>query len=368
MILKFKDILSDELVRANVVMVFGDKPVFNNIVIDRCKKRCENLYSKEDSDIISEFSVGYRNKPSLNKIEYNEFMSVCYMPSVAGMWYCKVRLRDMTDKEIEWLRRYIKNVSTNAVLVIEETDYKIYSRWLRNRLIEYSKSVHIIQLSFPSNKELITIVGNMFRDRKVMLSDEAIKLFIRKMGGRYDLYIETINELTPRADEDGCVVQKWESETLKGLMVNIQHYSVDMLMTGIIKGTCSNRVNSSIKIVKLLKYLEDEYGLNTLINKLNNEIEILIKFRLWMNEGRIPVGIKFPIDEVKNRLDKNMNKHVFKNRVSMASRLSIEELLFMKSVIEKYAYRSEQCLYIIAIRKSLNKKDINKILGVEVNV
>lgn len=368
MLLKFKDILREDLVEANVIMVFGDKPLFNNMVIDECRRKCENIHSMIDNEVIGEFGTEYKNRPSINKVEYKEFMSVCYMPSVAGTWYCKVRLSELSEKELDWLRKYIKNTSNYAKLVIEETEYKNYYKWLRNRLIEYSKNVHIIQLSFTTNKELMTIVDKMFRNRRVMLSEESVRFFIRRMGGRYDLYADTIRELTPCADNENCIVQKWEVDTIKGLMVNIQHYSIDMLLAEIIKGTHSRKLNSNVRIIKLLKYLEDEYGSNTLVSKLNKEIEILIRFRLWINEGKIPVGMKFPLEEVKDKLDKNMNKHVFKNRVIMASRMSIEELVFIKSVIERYYARSEQCLFIIAIRKSLTGNEIHNIMEGVANV
>ena len=138
------------------------------------------------------------------------------MPSLAGIWYCRVQLKELKDKEIDWLKKYIKKPSDNAMLVVEATEYKYYRNWLKNKSIEYSKKVHLIQLSFPSRKELIQIVKNKFKNRRTVVDEEAVKIFIQRMGGRYDLYDEVIRELTPYGDELDHKVENWNTEIMKG--------------------------------------------------------------------------------------------------------------------------------------------------------
>lgn len=362
MILRFKSIMDEELTNnANVVFIFGDKPLFNNIISDRCRKKCENRQDEFETSLLEEFSTEYKGRSSLNKIEITQFKDVCYMPSLAGTWYCKVNLEDLNEKDTAWLKKYIKNPSDNAMLVIECTKYKVYRSWIKNRVIEYSKKVHSYQLSFPTKKELEAIVYDMFREKRIILDEEAVPLFIRKMGGRYDLYSETIDKIVGTNEREK--VENWNLDILKGLMSNIQHYNLDMLVHEILRGTTAKKPSSRAKVMKLLKYLEDEHGCITLVNKIDSELDELIKYRRWINSGMIPVGIKYPTSEIKDRIDKDINIVTFKKRVSMASRVSLRDMIYIKLIISKLRYNPERCLFVIACRYTFDKDKIKELIA-----
>lgn len=362
MILRFKDILNEELLNnASVVFIFGDKPLFNNLISDKCRKKCENVHSEFEDSLIEEFSTEGKERVSINKVGIEQFKEVCYMPSLAGTWYCKMMLKELTEKDLVWLKKYIKNPSDSAILVIESTEYKEYRSWLKNRAIEFNKKVHIYQLSFPTRKELETIVSDKFRDRRVIVDKEAAQLFIRKMGGRYDLYEETISNLV--GDRDKERVEEWNLNMMKGMMSNIQHYNLDMLVGEILKGTSAKAPSGRVKVMKLLKYLEDEYGCSTLVSKIDNELNELIKYRTWINEGRIPVGIKYSAEEVKNKIDKNINIVTFKRRTNMASMVSLNDMILVKMIIGKLRYNPERCLFVIVCRYTLGEQNIKEIIA-----
>jgi hypothetical protein len=140
---------------------------------------------------------------------------------------------------------------------------------------------------------------------------------------------------------------------MKGLMSDIQHYNIDMLISEVLKGTTSKKPTGKAKVMKLLKYLEDEYGSQTLVNKIDNELDELIQYRIWINNGDIPVGIKYSVEEVKNRIDKDINVVRFKMKASMASRISLEDMVNIKMIIRKMRNNPERCLFVIACRYTI---------------
>lgn len=362
MVLRFKDILNDELInKASVVFIFGDKPLFNNIISDKCRKKCENEQNDFEDSLLEEFDAEYKGKSSLNKVSLTQFKDVCYMPSLAGTWYCKMMLDEFTEKDVVWLRKYIKNPSDNAMLVIECTKYSVYRTWIKNRVIEYSKKVHLYQLSFPTRKELEAIVYEMFRKNRIILEKEATVLFIRKMGGRYDLYNETVKKLVGNKERER--VENWDLDMMKGLMSDIQHYNLDMLIGEVLKGTTAKKPSGKVKVMKLLKYLEDEYGCTVLVNKIDNELEELIKYRRWINDGSIPVGIKYSAEEVKNKIDKDINIVTFKRRTIMASKVSLKDMIYIRMIISKLRYNPERCLYVIVCRYTFENTKIMELMA-----
>ena len=376
MILRFKDILNEELLNnASVVFIFGDKPLFNNLISDKCRKKCENVHSEFEDSLIEEFSTEGKERVSINKVGIEQFKEVCYMPSLAGTWYCKMMLKELTEKDLVWLKKYIKNPSDSAILVIESTEYKEYRSWLKNRAIEFNKKVHIYQLSFPTRKELETIVIDKFRDRRVIVDKEAAQLvgiahdIAKEMSDEElideyennELYEETISNLV--GDRDKERVEEWNLNMMKGMMSNIQHYNLDMLVGEILKGTSAKAPSGRVKVMKLLKYLEDEYGCSTLVSKIDNELNELIKYRTWINEGRIPVGIKYSVEEVKNKIDKNINIVTFKRRTNMASMVSLNDMILVKLIIGKLRYNPERCLFVIVCRYTLGEQNIKEIIA-----
>lgn len=374
MIKRFKDIESEDLYEEVCVMfICGDKTLFNNIVGDKCAKLCTNSSSELSSELKNEFGWSSNedeetkeSKKNINRVEIEQFMDVCYTPSLAGRWYCRVQMQELNEKAITWIKKYIKSPSSNALLVIEGTEYKQYKSWLTNKQLEYSRKANLIQLSFPTRKELISIITNMFSLRHVIVDKGAVELFMYRMGGRYDIYDQTIDEIVAKGkDKKEHKVENWNESIMKERLGKIQHYSIDMVVSELLKERHSKKPSAQVKVIKILKYLIDEHGSKEVLNKVKYEVADLIKFRLWINEGKIPVNFRYPVEEVKNRLDKNMNVISFRIKANEASKFDLKDLVFISTIISTLNRQPERCLYIIAMRYSLNQDRLLNALGIQ---
>lgn len=375
MIKKFKDIENEEIYQDLCVMfICGDKPIFNNIVGNRCYQMCVNESSDMSDALKSEFGglnindedeIEEKPKSNVNRVDIEQFMDLCHTPSLAGRWYCRMQLQELNEKQTNWLKKYIKSPSSNGLLVLESIEYKTYKSWLGNKQIEYSKKVNLIQLSFPSRKELANIIETKFSEKRVLLDKGAIEIFIYRMGGRYDLYEQTIEEIIPVDKENVQRVVSWNESDMKKHLGKIQHYSIDMVVGELLKERHSKKASAQVKVIKILKYLEDEHGSAEVLKKVKYEVADLIKFRLWINEGKIPINFAYPVEEVKNKLDKDMNIISFKIKAGMASKVDLRDLMFISTLISVMGRQPERCLYIIAMRYSMEQSRLLNAIGLE---
>ena len=117
----------------------------------------------------------------------------------------------------------------------------------------------------------------------------------------------------------------------------------------------------------------EEYGAEDLCKRLLKQINVYIELRQAVNNGQIPVLIKYSLKEVRDRLgeESSLNKisdFRFRKMAYIASRTSLRDWVYMKLILENTSYMNkksyEEALYRITVRSILNPCMLNYDLNI----
>lgn len=333
---KFSDIYEGSLYdTARAVIVTGQYDIFSNLVVDRLKSICKEdvEYTDVSYELEGEFLDGARNKSEENYMSFDEFMDVVSVPSMVGKWYCSIDYKMLTKRQRDKLKRYLRNPSDNGVLVIISKDYVDYKEFLKNNIIKAHKNSHLIQLQFPDRITLKKILGEMLEHRGVKLPIKAVELFIMRMGNNYEEYGDTL-DIVCKGRENTALTYKEFSESMKG----VENYVIDDFIEYLLRGVKSKKVVVTRKIYRILDGLIQDIGPKSTVFKVRFKVEDLIAMRIFINDGIIPIGVKFSVAEAKGRIGEgnklyNINDYAFRRLVELASVTSLRDLLYIKMIL-----------------------------------
>ena len=336
---RFQDIDNNQIYdTGRVILIAGQYPIFNNIVIDRVKEKCkgdiEDLDQEAIDKFVSEFTGGGYEVSGNTSLDFNEFMDVAKVPPVNGKWFCNVDYGFLTKKQRDTLTRYYKKPSENGVLVITMTDWKDYKLFLNNRAVTGNNFTHIIQLSFPNRATLKPLVSSFFKKRGINVSEQASELFIMRMSNAYNSYGETIDKICMNIPSGATIAYSDMVESLKG----IENYVLDDLITQLLVPIKSKKVVTNRKIYKMLNAIISDMGAKAIVNKIKYKLDDLIEMRIQINNGNIPVMVRYNIEKVKGRLHEEnrlqkLSDYAFKRYAYIASQTSLKDWYFMKLIL-----------------------------------
>lgn len=354
------DLFSDNL---RVLFVTGSYAMFNNMVCDRVRNMCKGETIKFDRKLFEEFGIKMDETSTAqinNNLDLNSFITTVGTVPHSGKWYCNTPLGALTKKQKDWLKNYIKNPSDNGILVLQSMEYKEFSEYLKDRIINQSKNVHIIQLSFPDRITLSKIVENKFKDRGIQIGKQEIDTFIFRMSNAYDDYDGVIDRICAIYEVGHELTKKELLDGLHGINNCVLDDFIERLLIPFKTDTPSNRK----LIFHMLGALIEEYGAQDLCRKLLKQINMYILFRQEINKGNIPVLVKYSISEAKKRIGEEsaLNKvsdFRFKRLAFIASRTSLRDWVYMKMILESTTYYNprsyEEALYRLTVRSILNE-------------
>lgn len=307
----FKDIFNDSLYStANVILVTGQYAMFNNIVVDKCRNMCKSELDDIDIPYLKELSMSLPMRDgtmmegaSSNSVTLEKFFDVYRSAPLDGKWFCSINYEALTKKEQEKLVNYFKLSSSNGLLVVTITDWKDYRQFLKKRDIAESKKVHLLQLSFPSRVVLKDILRDTFKGHGYKVRDEVLDLFIMRMSNAYDSYKDTV-DIVIQSVKDISTVKEITMDQMKEALSGIENYVLDDFITELTKRMGSNKVSTNRKIYKMYKSLLDTMGAVKLVRTLRAKIDTLIELRLLINNGVIPIRIRYSVKEVKDRIER----------------------------------------------------------------
>lgn len=322
-----------------VMFVTGAYPMFNNIVVDRLRESCKGEIEGFDEDdmktFMEEFTMSKHNRNSSNNsMSFNEFMSVVKVPPVTGKWFCSTDYKFLTKKQRDTLSRYYKKPIEHGVLVVNITEWKDYREYLKNRYITQNKNTHIIQLSFPSRDILKDLVSKRFKDRGITVAEQAVELFVMRMSRAYDDYQDTIDGICNKIGEKGNIAYPDMVEHLKG----VENYILDDFISELMNPMKSKKVVKRRRIYKMLNALMSDIGARAIVNKIKYKLDDLIEMRIQINNGNIPVMVRYNVEKIKGRLDEEnrLNKlsdYSFKRYAYIASKTSLKDWYYMKLIL-----------------------------------
>lgn len=376
----FKDISNTTMYsNTKVMFVLGKYTWFNNIVCDTLKevnmtKGIEAIpYSELDAEYGFEDTNDEYNS-GLVSVNFNTFMDVIDTPNINGKWLCVTDISLLDKKQQTVLDKYLKNPSNNGLLIITSTEWKDFRYWLKNKTLSVSIVSNLIQLSFPSIKELKHIVKKEFESYGISIANDAVDFFVLKMGSAYDKYNENIKNIVD-THNDSILTKK----VLQGYMKGIEYYDLNDFVVELTKPMASSLTNSK-KVLKIMGSLIDEMGAKSLIYKLLNIIDECIEYRILINDGFIPIGINYffgdVIKKINNEKYEKVKEWTFRKKADLASLTSLRDWQYMKMILRKpidnvmvsediMDMHCKRALYDVATRSVLTESRINNIIGIE---
>jgi len=347
---RFNDIYDKMMYETgNVIFVTGQYPIFNNIVIDRVRENCKgDIEDFDESTIdafVGEFAASQHEDNSSNSLSFDEFISVVKVPPVTGRWFCHVDYSFLTKKQRDILSRYYRKPSDNGVLVISIAEWRDYRQFLNNRAITQNRNTHIIQLSFPNRAMLKELVTMFFKERGVKVAEQAVELFIMRMSNAYEDYQDTIDNICNLMGNKGEIGYSDMVEKLRG----IENYVIDDFIAELMNPMKSKKIVKRRRIYKMLNALISDMGAKAIVSKIKYKLDDLIEMRIQINNGNIPVMVRYNVEKIKGRLDEEnrLNKlsdYAFKRYAYLASQTSLRDWYYMKLILSnvKNSWSEEQ--------------------------
>lgn len=378
MVFKFSDITGKELYeKSSVAFVLGKYDIFINMVADKFKGLCVDRGSGESvKDLVgSEFGLSSDEGSTSTSVDFNTFMNVSSIPNINGKWYCKVELNSLNKKQKEKMLRYIKSPSKNGILVLVSNDWQVYREYLNNRIIKSSSQIGLVQLTYPYRDTLIEIVKELFEAEGMKISVDATEVFITKMSKAYDEYESVIKGIREQHTSDEMI----NIAQLREYMRGIEYFDIDDFLCEVIKPLSSEVVTGRKRIVKVMAVLADELGAKKLVYTMLSKVNEMIEYRININKGIIPIGVRYffrdVIKELGSKYEK-INEWVFRKKADLASQTSLRDWEYMQLILKsalddkmlsesESEMRCKKALYELCTRSVLTESRINNIIGAE---
>lgn len=346
MVYTFKDINNNSLYKdARVIIVTGKYPIFNNIAIDNLRSASrgslDDLDLSKVDDIMDEFGESSTDASNAMSFDFDTFMDAAKSPTIDGKWFCSCSYQSLTKKQKEKLDRYLKSPSEYGCLIVNCLEWKDYKQFFKSRLLQGSKYSHLMKLNFPSRNELKVIVEKLFWEREIKITPKVAEYFIMRMSSAYDDYTEIIDSIELKFKEmsGGNVL---DYETAKLLLKDVENFVLDDFLFELVKPIKNKKVVKSRKIYKMIDSLVSDLGYSKLVTQLQYKIDDLIELRMNINNGNIPVMVRYDVERVKRRIgeENKLNKlsaYSFKRYAYLASQTTLKDWYYMKLILKNVA-------------------------------
>ena len=351
LIFRFSDIYNENMYdTAQVIFIAGNLDIFNNRISDIIKERCRGDIGDLEipSSLMDEFGIedDGGSGSTLNLVDIDTYFEMCNTPSVVGKWYCNEDYSTLSKKQKERLEKYIRNPSSNGILVIRVRDFKDSRQLVVNKVIKSSPIVHLIRVSFPNKATLRKLVIDMFREREVGVENKAVDLFILRVNDQYNEYGSLMDRIA--IDCKGTEVSyKTMLEHLKG----VENFILDDFIVELTKPMLSKNIALNRKIYKIERALLDESTPQDILYKFYKRLDNLIEMRVMINMGAVPAGVRFKVETAQNRIGdgsslSKLSEFGFMRIYNQAQLTSLKDWVFMKMILGK-VFNSDKPSYMV---------------------
>ena len=378
MIFKFNslcDYNSELYTESRVVIILGTYPIFNNIVADRLKKSAvpQFLHSNLSSDFEDDFVVS-KGTESLNSLNLDEFIRNKDTYPIGGKWYSLVNYNSLLDKHKTFIFDYINKTSDSGILVINCDNFKDYKKFRTNNVIKNSKTVNLIDLSFPNRTTLKSVILDLLakfnNGHKIKVSEKALDLFIMRLGSDYNSYYGILQEIANdfKSTEVGY-------NDILSYIKNIDNYNIDEFIERLVTTKVKDKFVTTRKVYKAYYSLCEDIGIKKLISRLTYKIEDIIEMRYLINIGKVPILVRYGAKSIQDTLDdtsrlKKLSSFSFKKLAKLASLTSLRDWFYIKMIISKYDInkitdiQGEQVIHSIIHRGAFSSNRINNDIAI----
>lgn len=369
MIYTFKEIENEEIEKnSDVLFVTGNYPIFNHVVVDRCNELCKGNLNFDLSSF-DEFNIDSEAESS-DYLDLDSFLEYVKGRKMVGKWFCSIDYDNLVKKQQEKVMDYLKKSNSNGLLVIQISDWKTAKFFQKNKLIIKSTKINLIDLSWPNRKIIQNLLAKEFNTRRVLVDESAIQLFIMRMGNQYNDYSEQIDKIVL-----GNQGKKITYDMMSSYLSGIVNYAMDDFILSIIKPVKNNKIVLTRKSYKILKSLLDEIGAKGLVKKLQNRVDSYITYRIYINNGTIPILVPYSVEKIQEKLPDNCKiKKVsdisFKRSAKIANQTSLRDWYYIKLILDSTigSYDEadyERALLAIIHRAAFNQDRLLNVIGIK---
>lgn len=339
MLYKFREIYDPSVYeQSKVIFICGKYPLFNNIVTETAKVKSRgSLEINDDALIGEEFGETIDTGVGNLNLSFDEFMSYVRTPSLFGKWFSALQYSSLTAKQKERLNNYIRKPNENGLIVIVVEDFKDVRNIRRNNVINKSKEVALFNLNYPPRDILVSIVTSEFAKHGIVVEHSAVEYFILRMSEYYETYQTEISNIVVKVlgNQDRSAKEiKLNMKDMKGLLRGTENFMFNDFVMRLTKPVTKN----SRKVYKMLDSMVDSLGYARLRNRLVKTIEKMILYRQAINDGYIPIIIRYSASEAKEALGEKHplykdNDILFKKNAYLASQTSLKDWYFMLLIL-----------------------------------
>ena len=378
MLFKFNslcDYSSEFYTESRVVITLGSYPIFNNIVADRIKESAVPpfLHPSLSSDFEDDFVVS-KGTESLNSLSLDEFIRNKDTYPIIGKWYSLVNYDSLSDKHKTFIFDYISKTSDSGILVVNCDNFKEYKKFKFNNIIKNSKTVNLIDLSFPDRTTLKSVILDLLakfnNGHKIKVSEKALDLFIMRLGSDYNSYYGILQEIANdfKSTEVGY-------DDMLSYIKNIDNYNIDEFIERLVTTKVKDKFVTTRKVYKAYYSLCEDIGIKKLISRLTYKIEDIIEMRYLINTGKVPILVRYGAKSIQDTLDdtsklKKLSSFSFKKLAKLASLTSLRDWFYIKMIISKYNInkitdiQGEQVIHSIIHRGAFSSNRINNDIAI----
>lgn len=369
MIYTFKDI-EDTKVETNsgVLFICGSHSIFNYLIMDRCRELTKgNLIF--DTSLFDEFNLS-SDADNIENLSFDDYMIYVKGRKLVGKWYCSVDYSLLSKKQQEFLGTYIKKPNQNGLLVVLVSEWKDIKGFKGSKVLQRSEVSNLIDLSWPNRKVLESVLKGMFKSKGVIVEDNAIQLFIMRMGNQYGDYAEQIDLI--------CVGNKGNTITYQMMLSyldGITNYAIDDFVMAIIKPIQKDKVVLTRKAYKILNTLIEDVGVQSLVRILRRRVDMYIEYRLNINNGNIPILVPYSVAAIQEKLDnksaiKKVSDITFKRNAKIASLTTIKDWYYIKMLLGsagKYQTEEQNLRALMAVihRAVYEQQKLMNLIGIK---
>lgn len=378
MLFKFNslyDYNSELYTESRVVITLGSYPIFNNIVSDKLKSSAvpQFLHSNLSSDFEDDFVVS-KGTESLNSLSLDEFIRNKDTYPIIGKWYSLINYGSLLDKHKTFIFDYISKPSDSGILVVNCDNFKDYKKFKFNNVIKNSKTVNLIDLSFPNRTTLKSVILDLLakfnNGHKIKVSEKALDLFIMRLGSDYNSYYGILQEIANdfKSTEVGY-------DDILSYIKNIDNYNIDEFIERLVTTKVKDKFVTTRKVYKAYYSLCEDIGIKKLISRLTYKIEDIIEMRYLINTGKVPILVRYGAKSIQDTLDdtsrlKKLSSFSFKKLAKLASLTSLRDWFYIKMIISKYDInkitdiQGEQVVHSIIHRGAFSSNRINNDIAI----
>ena len=383
MIFKFNslyDFNSELYTESRIVITLGSYPIFNNIVADKLKQSAvpQFLHSNLSSDFEDDFVVS-KGSDSVNNLSLDDFIKNKDTYPMMGKWFCLVSYnKSLSENQKKFIFDYMGKNSDSGILVVNCDDFREYKKFKFNNIIKNSKTVNLIDLSFPNRTALKLVILDLLakfnNGHKIKVSAKALDLFIMRLGSDYNSYYGILQEIA----NDFKYTEVGYDDILSYIK-NIDNYNIDEFIERLVTTKVKDKFVTTRKVYRAYYSLCEDIGIKKLISRLTYKIEDIIEMRYLINTGKVPILVRYGAKSIQDTLDdtsrlKKLSSFSFKKLAKLASLTSLRDWFYIKMIISKYDInkitdiQGEQAIHSIIHRGAFSSNRINNDIAILNNI